>query len=138
MRDFTSKRPTRPRLDPETETREMEKYIEELNLDGLSLLPGQSEPEPMEGVDAQTLKRQLEKNQELKNRLLRDMAATWRCVGRCKQEHSGKQIRVRVRDAKWETINGVRTLMGGREELACPTCDGPVVKTQDPYRSKLI
>jgi len=136
--DFTKKRPIRPQLSPETESREMDQYLKDLNLDGFSLLPGESTPEPMVGVDPEELKRKYQENAERKEHLLRDLAATWKCLGKCKQEFPGKVIRVRVREAKWEMINGKNTLTGGREELACPTCDGPVVKTKDPYRSRLI
>ena len=137
MRDFTSKRPVRPRLDPETETKAMDEYIKALNLDGLTLLPGESKPQEMVGVDPDHLKQQMARNQEMKDRLLRDMAATWKCL-QCKQEIPGKHVRVRVRGGKWETVQGVKTLVGGEEQLACPKCDGPVVKTVDPYCSKLI
>lgn len=137
--DFTSKRPRRPELTPETETREMEDYIRSLNLDGMSLLPGKSEPEPMVGVDQKSLKDRLEKNREMKERLLRDMAATWQCT-RCKRQIEGKNIRVRVIGGLWQSVNGVRTLVGGEEVLVCQdqACNGPVVKLKDPYRSKLI
>jgi len=135
--DFTKKRPVRPQLSPETESREMDHYLKELSLDGFSLLPGESTPEPMVGVDPEELKRKYQENADRKERVLRDLAATWQCL-ECRKEFPGKVIRVRVRDAKWEIVNGKSTLIGGREELACPKCDGPVVKTKDPYRSRLI
>lgn len=137
--DFTSRRPVRPPLSSDEEDKAMEQYIRDLNLDGMTLLPGQSQPQEMVGLDPDRLKSQMEKNQELKDRLLRDMAATWKCV-RCGKEQSGKFIRVRVLDGKWEMINGKRTLTGGYEVLVCrdQTCNGAVIKIKDPYRSKLL
>lgn len=137
--DFSKKRPKRPRLHPETEIRKMDEYIRSLNLDGLTLLPGESQPQEMTGVDPDHLKAQLERNIEMKSRLLRDMAATWQCT-QCRREQSGKFIRVRVVGGTWETVNGVRTLTGGQEVLVCryQTCNGPVIKIKDPYRTKLI
>lgn len=139
MRDFTKKQPVRPPLNPAGETKAMERYIRDLNLDGKTMLPGKSETEEMVGVDPDHLKLQMEKNEELKGRLLRDMAATWKCT-QCGLEQEGKYIRVQVVGGIWQKINGVRTLVGGQEVLICRTqsCNGPVVKVNDPYRSKWI
>lgn len=141
--DFTKKRPIRPplkqALTPEGETKKMQEYIRDLNLDGMTLLPGKSEPEPMVGLDPNRLKEQFERNIELKNRILRDMAATWKCL-RCGREQSGKFVRVRVLGGTWKEENGRRFLDGGTEVLVCryPSCGGEVIKTKDPYRTKLI
>lgn len=142
--DFTRKnRPLRPPLvshqDPEPLDREVEEYLRNLNLDGYSLLPGQTAPEPMIGIDAKLLKERLEKNEELKARLLRDIAATWRCV-KCKRETPGRNVRVRVVGGVWETMQGVLTLIGGEERLVCPDtkCGGEVVKARDPYRARHV
>lgn len=142
--DFTKKnRPLRPPVvphqDPVPESKEIEEYVRSLNLDGYSLLPGQMAPQPMIGIDAQLLKERLEKHEELKARLLRDIAATWRCL-KCKRETPGRNVRVRVVGGTWEAVDGVRTLVGGAELLVCPDdkCGGMVVKSRDPYRSKLV
>lgn len=137
--DFTKKRPVRPPLTPAAENKRMEEYIRDLNLDGLSLLPGKSKPEEMVGVDPDHLRSQQEKNQELKERLLREMAATWQCT-KCKLIVPGKNVRVRVMGGLWQDVDGVRTLVGGEEVLVCSrmNCDGPVVKIKEPYNRKLF
>ena len=142
--DFTTRRgrPIRPPIEPDQNPEpdpQVEEYLRNLNLDGYSLLPGQTAPEPMIGVDPKLLKERLEKNEELKARLLRDIAATWQCL-KCHRETPGRNVRVRVVGGVWQMVNGVRTLVGGEERLICPDqkCNGEVVRSRDPYRKKLI
>lgn len=137
--DFTKKKPVRPPLTPQQENKQMEQYIRDLNLDGMVMLPGKSEPEEMVGIDQMLLKEKQQEHQERMSLLLRHMAATWQCT-RCGRETSGKYIRVRVIGGLWQDVNGVRTLVGGEEILVCSNqrCDGPVVMIKDPYRSKFI
>jgi hypothetical protein len=148
--DFTKKTrgpvrrgPLRPPLlsdqDPEPLHPATEDYIRQLNLDGFTLLPGETEPKPMIGIDPQMLKAKLEQHEEVKKRLLRDIAATWKCL-KCGRETPGRNVRIRVEGGLWQMINGVRTLVGGEERTVCPlqACNGPVIKIKDPYRSRLI
>lgn len=120
-------------------SRQMQQYIRDLNLDGKVLVPGKDKPEEMVGIDPALFKQRHQENERRKEELLRAIAATWRCT-KCGREWPGRDVRVRVRGGLWQTVDGVRTLVGGKEVPVCvdQQCDSPVVMVKDPYRSKWV
>lgn len=138
--DFTKKKPTpvRPPLRvPEEASKpaseysaRFQQYVKDLNLDG-KVLDKEGQQQEMVGIDQNLLRQKMEENERRKEELLRSIAATWRCTV-CKREWPGKYVRVRVLGGLWQMVNGVRTLVGGKEVPVCVDrlCDSPVVRSR--------